>query len=71
MLALHVAQHEALGEEADENRVATLHSHLGWTPDRVAGVVADAERGGLLQRRGDILTLTDRGRTVANAVVRQ
>jgi hypothetical protein len=34
-------------------------------------VVADAERGGLLQRRGDILTLTDRGRTVANAVVRQ
>jgi manganese/zinc/iron transport system permease protein len=71
MLALHLGQHEALGEEAEENRVATLHSHLGWTPDRVAGVVADAERRGLLHRRGDILALTERGRTVASAVVRQ
>ena len=71
MLALHVAQHEALGEEADENRVATLHSHLGWRPDRVTRVVGDAEREGLLVQHAGIVALTDRGREAASAVVRQ
>ena len=71
MLALHVAQHEALGEEADENRLDTLHSHLGWRPDRVTRVVGDAERDGLVVRRGGIVALTDLGRKVADTVVRQ
>jgi manganese/zinc/iron transport system permease protein len=71
MLALHLAQHEALGEESDENRVATLHSHLGWRPDRVTRVVGDAERDGYVVRRGGIVALTDSGRKVADTVVRQ
>jgi manganese/zinc/iron transport system permease protein len=71
MLALHLAQHEALGEESEENRVATLHSHLGWVPDRVRRAVADAERDGLVLRQHGIVALTDRGREAASAVVRQ
>jgi manganese/zinc/iron transport system permease protein len=71
MLALHLAQHEELGEAADENRVATLHGHLGWDANRVTRVVAEAESDGLVVRRGGIVALTARGRTAAAAVVRQ
>lgn len=69
MLALHLAQHDALGDAAEENRTATLHAHLGWSPERVARAVAEAEREGQVVRDGDVVGLTERGRAAAAAVI--
>lgn len=68
MLAVHLLTHEGTPQEADEARLAGLHGHLNWPPDRVARVVARAERNGWVARAGDVLKLTDAGRAAARAV---
>lgn len=69
MLVLHLAQHESRGDAAEENRASTLHLHLGWSPERAAGVVADARRRGHVASAGDLLVLTRSGQDVARQVV--
>ena len=69
MLAIHLHQHEGTPAEADEARADGLHRHLYWTPAEVAGVVARAERGGVVTRAGELLKLTDEGRRRAREVL--
>lgn len=69
MLAIHLLQHEGTPAEADESREAGLHRHFRWGPDEIAGVVRRAERNGLVTRAGELLRLTDRGRTRARDVL--
>lgn len=66
MLAIHLWQHEGGPEEAEESRVEHLHGkHVGWTPDFTRRTVALATRGGLVERDGERLRLTDLGRAAA------
>jgi len=65
MLAVHLLNHEATPDEAEESRVDHLGEHLRWAPDYAEQVVRRAERRGLVTRSANRLTLTERGRTLA------
>jgi manganese/zinc/iron transport system permease protein len=65
MLAIHLLHHEGLPEAAEENSLHHLHEHLLWEPQFAVSVVQEAERAGIVQRRQDALSLTDRGRQLA------
>jgi manganese/zinc/iron transport system permease protein len=65
MLVIHLFNHEGLPEEDVESRVAHLHEHLHWSPDRVRDVVQRARDAGLVTERNGFLDLTDQGRTRA------
>jgi manganese/zinc/iron transport system permease protein len=70
MLAIHLLNHEASPEAAEECREAHLHEHLRWENDFAHQVVRGAERTGLLTRAGDDrLALTERGRMAAREAV--
>lgn len=69
MLAIHLRQHEGTVAEADEARADSLYRHLYWTPAEVAGVVARAERDGVVTRAGELLKLTEAGRARAREVL--
>ena len=68
MLAVHLLTHEGTPQEADEARLSGLHAHLNWPPERVARVLARAERNRWVRRDGQLLKLTDTGRAAARAV---
>jgi manganese/zinc/iron transport system permease protein len=71
MLAIHLLHHEGLPEAAEENSVHHLHEELQWEPRYAVTVVGEAERAGIIERLGESLALTDRGREVARqAMVR-
>ena len=70
MLVIHLLNHEAEPDAAEENRVAHLHRHLRWDPSFAARVVGRAERRALVQGRdAGHLVLTPRGREMARATV--
>jgi manganese/zinc/iron transport system permease protein len=69
MLAIHLATHEGRPEAEDESRLDRLGSHLRWDEQRVARVVAAAQRRGLVVERAGILALTDRGRALAREAI--
>jgi manganese/zinc/iron transport system permease protein len=68
MLAVHLYQHEGTPAEADEARLDGLHTHLDWQPARVTAVVQRATAHGLVTRAGDLLKLTDAGRSRVKTV---
>ncbi|MFV9507561.1 MAG: metal ABC transporter permease [Oscillochloridaceae bacterium umkhey_bin13] len=65
MLAAHLLQHEDTPEASEECRAATLGEHLRWEPIFVAGVLQRAEQAELVRREGDLVRLTEQGRTLA------
>ena len=70
LLAIHLLQHEGEPEEAEESRIDHLHgTHVGWTPPFTRQVVAHAVRGGLVERSGQRLYLTELGRAVAGRML--
>jgi len=62
MLTIHLLHHENRPEAEAESRTASLHEHLRWDPQFAQQVVVNAERQGLVTRRGPFLLLTDDGR---------
>ena len=68
VLTIHLAEHEGTPAEADESAFSGLHRHLDWRPADVTGVVARAERHGLVTRTGDALRLTALGQQHARDV---
>jgi manganese/zinc/iron transport system permease protein len=69
MLAIHLANHEGRPEAAIESRVAHLGEHLRWQPDFAVRVVRGAQRRGLVVEHGGSLSITDRGRRLAQEAV--
>jgi manganese/zinc/iron transport system permease protein len=70
MLAIHLVQHEGQPEEEEESRVEHLQgTHVGWTPEFTAEVVAGAVRRGLVVKDGPRLRVTDLGRATAGHAV--
>ncbi|AWM38437.1 Manganese transport system membrane protein MntB [Gemmata obscuriglobus] len=71
MLAVHLAQHEGTPEEIEESRAASLHTHLHWSPQQTAVVVARAARNGFVVCADGGLKLTESGRARAREVLGQ
>jgi len=65
MLAIHLYQHENLPEAAYECSYAHLGEHLRWTTSHANKVILKAQKAKILNRIGDLLQLTDRGRELA------
>ncbi len=65
MLAIHLFTHEGLPEAAIECRVDHLQDHLRWDSDFSSKVVARAQRQELVSEQGGMLSLTDKGRQLA------
>ena len=64
MLLVHLLHHEGTADEAEESRLAGLHTHLNWVPTRVAAVVVRATEKGLIQIVDGRARLTDPGRSL-------
>lgn len=69
MLAIHLLNHEGRPEQEAESRASEINLHLRWAPDFAAEVVRQAERRGLVERRADLLSLTERGRALARQTI--
>lgn len=68
-LAVHLYNHELRPESRNENTVSALRGHLRWSEREVRRVLARAGGSGLIDRTGDRLHLTPRGRTVAQQIM--
>jgi manganese/zinc/iron transport system permease protein len=65
MLALHLLNHEGTPEADEECSPAHVVDHLRWPQPFADAVLRRAESGGLVERRGPLLALTERGRLLA------
>lgn len=64
-LVAHLYNHEGGPDAAEENTVRALHDHLLWSDSRSRRVILHSLDRGLVQRRGERLHLTPKGRAVA------
>ncbi|MFC7703477.1 metal ABC transporter permease [Plastorhodobacter daqingensis] len=64
-LVAHLYNHEAGPEAAEENTVRALHDHLLWSEAQARRVILHGLDRGLVERRGEALHLTPKGRAVA------
>lgn len=63
MILVHLGHHQDTQEAREENRVATLHTHLGWSPGKVNGVLNRLKIRRLIKvEDGDLIALTTRGK---------
>ena len=65
MLVIHLFNHEGLPEAETESAIAHLHEHLSWDPAFTNQVVRYALNNRCVSREDTQLTLTERGRIVA------
>jgi manganese/zinc/iron transport system permease protein len=65
MLAIHLLHHEGTPEEQVESAVQHVGEGLHWSDAFAAGVIAQAQDAGLIQRDADQLSLTRLGRETA------
>lgn len=65
MLTLHLLNHEGSDAALQESASDHLTTDMRWSPAFASAVVRRAEQAGLVQQRGKLLLLTDRGRQVA------
>lgn len=68
-LAVHLYQHEDDPLASEEGTVAALREHLHWDDVRAQRVLLHSLDGGWVERRGDRLELTPRGRALAQEVL--
>ncbi|WP_028029937.1 metal ABC transporter permease [Gemmobacter nectariphilus] len=67
-LVAHLFTHEDAPDAATECTDAALSDHLRWTPERAARIILHGLDRGLVERRAEVLALTDKGRAVARAI---
>ena len=71
MLVIHLFNHEGLPEAEAESEIVHLHEHLRWDPAFAAQVVKYALNNRCVSQEETQLTLTERGRTVAQQALVQ
>ncbi len=71
MLVIHLFNHEGLPEAHTESEIAHLHEHLQWEPTFASQVVKYALNNRYVSQKAAQLTLTDRGRTIAQKALVQ
>ncbi len=69
MLAIHLFNHEGTPDSAQESRLEHLHLHMRWPPAFADRVVKLAVREGLIRSAAGTLTLTERGRQLAQQAI--
>ena len=67
-LAVHLYNHEHGPEQAEENVVGALREHLRWSDERAQRVLVYSLDDGLVNRQGQALLLTPKGRSVAQEI---
>ncbi|MFN3292124.1 MAG: metal ABC transporter permease [Gemmobacter sp.] len=67
-MVAHLHTHEDGPEARIECTGAALSAHLHWTPKQAASVILHGLDRGLIQRQGDALILTAKGRAEAQAI---
>lgn len=68
-LTVHLYRHADGEHEAEENVVQALRTHLAWDDARARAVLTRCLDGGLIERHGDALILTEAGRRSAREVL--
>ena len=68
-LAVHLYNHEGELNESEENVLSALTEHLGWDEAKVQRVILRSLDQDLITRRGELLILTARGRTLAGEIL--
>ncbi len=71
MLVIHLFNHEGLPEAQAESEIAHLHEHLQWEPSFASRVVKFALNNRYVSQESAQLTLTDRGRAIAQKALVQ
>ena len=71
MLVIHLFNHEGLPEAEAESAIDGLHAHLSWDPGFTNQVVRYALNNRCVSRKETQLTLTERGRAVAQQALVQ
>ncbi len=67
-LAAHLYNHESGPDAAIENTARALTAHLGWSDVQTRRVILQSLDRGFVDRQGDRLHLTPKGRAVAQAI---
>ncbi len=65
MLLVHLLHHQDTPDEDEECRPGHLEEHLGWRPEVASSAIRRAMRDRLVDRTGEVLRLTPRGRALA------
>jgi manganese/zinc/iron transport system permease protein len=68
-LVVHLATHEGQDERLEETVAAALRLHLDWPAVRARKVLGEGITRGLVEREGERLSLTERGRREAEALL--
>jgi len=68
-LVVHLMTHEDSAARHQENVAEALRTHLGWSGERARAVLARSLGAGLVLREGEALSLTDKGRMEAEALL--
>ena len=66
MLTIHLANHEGMPDEHIESRVDHLEDHLNWHSSLASKVISFSLQRGYIHRQGELLSLTPKGRLLAN-----
>jgi manganese/zinc/iron transport system permease protein len=69
LLLVHLHNHEGKADEAVESGVQSIPVHLRWEADFAQKIILRADEHGWIQRLGDQLVLTERGRRAAEQVM--
>lgn len=64
-LLVHLLNHLGEDDQTQESSLAHLHTELGWTPDWVHTVTAQAVRRDLVHQTKNVLSLTPKGKHLA------
>ena len=67
-LAVHLYHHEKGPRQAEENVVSALREHLRWDETKAQRVLVRSLDDGLVNREGEALLLTPKGRSVAQEI---
>jgi manganese/zinc/iron transport system permease protein len=68
-LVVHLMTHEQGDDRHHENVTQALRTHLGWTAEQSRAVLGRSLGSGLVLREGEALSLTDKGRIEAEALL--
>jgi manganese/zinc/iron transport system permease protein len=69
VLVVHLMTHERGEERHQENVAEALRTHLGWSAERSRAVLGRSLGQGLVLREGEALSLTEKGRIEAEALL--
>ena len=68
-LVVHLYNHEKGARQAEENVVGALNEHLRWNREKTQNVLMRSLDERLIERDGNALTLTPKGRIVAQEIM--